>query len=157
MFGALFLLYRRLDVVLGLPSGNLGLSQTLDVLGGVDGLGATVDVDKELAVSGLVQALLVAGGIAELATGVLADQLSVLGIVLNLADDLLHGRKLLSSEWIKRFFFCPINYSTLFIDFQWIACYNRFLARPFLLYLLHKIEARFCTFPMIAFNKRFVL
>ena len=108
MLGALFSLYMRLDIVLGLPSIHLVLSQTLDVLFRIDGLGAAIDVDEELAVSGLVQALLVAGGIAELTGGELADQLRSLGIILNFADDLLHGRNLLSSEWIKRFSFVPL-------------------------------------------------
>ena len=80
-----------LDAALGLPSVDLVLSQTLDVFFTVDGLGAAVDVDEVLAVLGQIQALLIAGGIAEGAVGVLADQLSGLGVVLHFTNNLFHG------------------------------------------------------------------
>ena len=79
------------DAALGLPGVDLVLRQTLDVLFGVDRLSAAVDVDEVLAILGQIQALLLSGGIAVGAIGVLADQLGSLGIVLHFANNLFHG------------------------------------------------------------------
>ena len=63
----------------------------LDALFRVLGLGAAVGVEEELAAFRLEQALFVAGGIAELAENMLADELGSFGIVFNFANDLFHG------------------------------------------------------------------
>ena len=78
------------------PLVDLGLGQTLDVLGGVDGSLAAADVQEVQAFGSLVQILLVTGGIAQLTTRICLDQGSGLGVVLLLADNLLHGMNLLS-------------------------------------------------------------
>ena len=93
------LFYVRL--VVSQPLLDFGLSQTLDVLGGVDGSLAANAVDKVQALGSLEQSLLVAGGIAEGTNSVLLNQSSSLGVVLLLADDLLHGMNLLSYEQIS--------------------------------------------------------
>ena len=77
--------------MLSLPLLGLSGGHTLDVLLGVDRLLTAVDVDKLLSALGHVEGLLVAGGITELALGELGHQGRRLGIVLDLADDLLHG------------------------------------------------------------------
>jgi hypothetical protein len=59
----------------------------------------TASVIEEVQAAGsLVQGLLIAGGIAEVTVGGLLDQSSGLGIILLLADDLLHRTNLLFSE-----------------------------------------------------------
>ena len=79
------------------PIVNLSLSQAQDVLGGVGG-GLTAMYVQEVQTSGgLEQGLFVASRIAELANSVLLDQSGSLGVVLLLADDLLHGTNLLSA------------------------------------------------------------
>ena len=78
------------------PLLDLGLGQSLDVLGGIDGSLAANAVDEVQAFGSLEQGFLVTGGIAESTDSVLLDQSSSLGIVLLLADDLLHGMNLLS-------------------------------------------------------------
>ena len=83
-------------LVVLLPLLDLGLGQSLDVLGGVDGSLAANTVDEVQALRSLEQSFLVTGGIAESTDSVLLDQSSSLGIILLLADDLLHGMNLLS-------------------------------------------------------------
>ena len=77
-------------LVLSQPLVSLGSGHALDGFLGILGLGAADGVQEELAALGLVQALLIAGGIAELAEGTLCDQLGGLGVVFNFANDLLH-------------------------------------------------------------------
>ena len=72
------------------PLLDLGLSQALDVLGGVDGSLAAADVQEVQTLGSLVQILLVAVGIAQVAEGVSLDKSSGLSIVQLLANDLLH-------------------------------------------------------------------
>ena len=100
-----------------LPLLDLGLSQTLDVLGGVDGSLAANAVDKLQALGSLEQGLLIAGGIAERTDSVLLDHGSSLGVVQLLANGLLHGMNLLSFvSWFTFLYytlFCPeINTQT---------------------------------------------
>ena len=78
------------------PLVDLGLCNTGDGLLSVSRSFAAVCVNEVQALGGLVQGLFVAGGIAEVAEGELLDQSSGLGIVLFLADDLLHENSLLS-------------------------------------------------------------
>ena len=80
------------------PGVDLGLSQTDDILGGVGRSLATANVQEVQAAFGLVQVLLVASGIAVGAKAVGLDQGSGLGVVLLLADDLLHLNDLLSGR-----------------------------------------------------------
>ena len=89
-----------------LPLLDLGLSQTLDVLGGVDGSLAADAVDEVQTLGSLEQGLLVACGIAEGTNGVLLDHGSGLGVVQLLANGLLHGMNLLSfqSMFTKRYY-----------------------------------------------------
>ena len=77
--------------MLCLPLLSLRGGDTLDVLLGVDGLLAAVDVEEVLAAIGDVQGLLKACGIAEAALGVLGYEGRSLGVVLDLANDLLLG------------------------------------------------------------------
>ena len=85
-----------MELVVLHPVINLGLSQANDVLSGV-GRSLTAAYVQEVQTSGgLEQGLFVASGIAELANSVLLDQSGSLGVVLLLADDLLHGTNLLS-------------------------------------------------------------
>ena len=72
------------------PLLDLGLGQALDVLGGVDGFSTAADVQEVQTLRSLVQVLLVAVGVAQVAEGVSLDQSSGLGIVNLLANDLLH-------------------------------------------------------------------
>ena len=89
-------MYRQL---VGLQPGvDLGLSQTDDVLGGVGRFLATANVQEVQATGGLVQVLLIAGRIAIGAERVSLHQSSGLGVVLLLADDLLHDSDLLSGR-----------------------------------------------------------
>ena len=78
------------------PVVDLGLSQTQNILGGVRRVFAATDIQEVQASGGLVQGLLVTSGIAEETADLLLNQGSGLGIVLLLADDLLHGDNLLS-------------------------------------------------------------
>ena len=71
------------------PLLDLGLSQSLDILGGVDGSLAANAVDEVQALGSLEQSFLVTSRIAERTNSVLLDQSSGLGIILLLADDLL--------------------------------------------------------------------
>ncbi len=63
---------------------------SLDVLLSVDGLSATVYVKEILAVSSLIKSLLITCGIAKVAVCALLYDLGCSGIVLNLANNLLH-------------------------------------------------------------------
>ena len=83
-------------LVVSHPVLDLGLSQTNDVLLGVGGSLAADAVQEIQAAGGLVQILLVTCGIAQRTDSVLLNQGSSLGVVLTLADDLLHGMNLLS-------------------------------------------------------------
>ena len=83
-------------LVVLLPLLDLGLGQSLDILGGVDGSFAANTVDEVQAFGSLEQGFLITGRIAESTDGVLLDQSSGFGIILLLADDLLHGMNLLS-------------------------------------------------------------
>ena len=85
-----------MELVVLFPLLDLGLGQSLDILGGVDGSLAANAVDEVQALGSLEQGFLVTGRIAENTDSVLLDQSSSLGIVLLLADDLLHGMNLLS-------------------------------------------------------------
>ena len=85
-----------MELVVLFPFLDLGLSQSLDILGGVDGSLAANAVDEVQALGSLEQSLLVTSGIAERTNSVLLDLSSGLGVVLLLADDLLHGMNLLS-------------------------------------------------------------
>ena len=80
------------------PVLDLGLGQTLDVLTGMAGCLTTAEVQEVQSAGSLVQGLLVASRIAEVAVGALLDQGSGLGVVLLLSDDLLHRTNLLYSE-----------------------------------------------------------
>ena len=80
------------------PVLDLSLGQTLDVLAGMAGCLTAAEVQEVQSSGSLVQGLLIAGGIAEEAVGALLDQSSGLGVVLLLADDLLHRTNLLYSE-----------------------------------------------------------
>ena len=68
----------------------LGLSQAQDILGGIGRSLAAHYMQEVQATGGLVQVFLVTSGITKETTAVLLDQGSGLGIVLLLADDLLH-------------------------------------------------------------------
>ena len=85
-----------MELVVLFPFLDLGFSQSLDILGGVDGSLAANAVDEVQALGSLEQSLLVTSGIAERTNSVLLDLSSGLGVVLLLADDLLHGMNLLS-------------------------------------------------------------
>ena len=79
-----------LELVILNPLVDLGLSQTLDVFAG-EGRGfAAAGVNKVQAAFGLEQDLFITGRIAIGAVGALLDQGSGLGVVLLLANDLLH-------------------------------------------------------------------
>ena len=84
------------ELVVLFPLLDLGLGQSLDILGGVDGSLAANAVDEVQAFGSLEQGFLVTGRIAESTDSVLLNQGSSLGIILLLADDLLHGMNLLS-------------------------------------------------------------
>ena len=73
------------------PVVDLGLSQTENVLRRIRRALTAADVQEVKATGGLVQGFLVAGRIAEAAADVLLDQGSGRGVVLFLANDLLHG------------------------------------------------------------------
>ena len=73
-----------------LPGFHFRGGQAGDGLLGVRGLGAADAVEEELAVRRLHEGLLIAGGVAEGAEGLLADQLGGLGVLLDLADNLFH-------------------------------------------------------------------
>ena len=73
------------------PGVDLGLSQTDDILSGVGRQLATVHIQEVQTLGSLVQNFLVTSGIAKDTLSVLLDQSSGLGVVLLLADDLLHG------------------------------------------------------------------
>ena len=85
-----------MELVVLFPFLDLGLSQSLDILGGVNRSLAANAVDEVQALGSLEQSLLVTSGIAERTNSVLLDLSSGLGVVLLLADDLLHGMNLLS-------------------------------------------------------------
>ena len=85
-----------MELVVLFPLLDLGLSQSLNVLGGILGSLAADAVDEIQTFGSLIQILLVASGIAQLAASELLDQSSSLSIILLLADDLLHGMNLLS-------------------------------------------------------------
>ena len=91
-------LLKCMGLVVLLPLLDLGLGQSLDILGGVDGSLAANAVDEVQAFGSLEQGFLVTSGIAERTDGVLLDQSSGLGVILLLADDLLHGMNLLSRK-----------------------------------------------------------
>ena len=72
------------------PVVDLSLSQTQDILSGIGRSLAAHNVQEVQATGGLVQVFLVTSGITKETTDVLLDQGSGLGVVLLLADDLLH-------------------------------------------------------------------
>ena len=76
--------------LLFLPGLNLVGRQAGDGLFSVGRLAAAEAVQEELAVLGLVQGFFVALGIAEYAKDLFLDQFRSFGIVLDLADNLLH-------------------------------------------------------------------
>ena len=78
------------------PILDLGLGQSLNILGRILGVLAANAVHKVQTFGSLEQIFLIAGRIAQSAAGELLDQSSGLGVVLLLADDLLHGLNLLS-------------------------------------------------------------
>ena len=67
------------------------LTDLSDALGGESRLRAAEIVQEELATLGLVEGLFIAGRIAKVAKGALANDLRRLGIVLDFADHFLHG------------------------------------------------------------------
>ena len=75
---------------LGEPLVGLRGGHALDALFSILGVRAAEGVQEELAALGLVKGLFVAGRVAEGAEGALGNQLGSLGIVLDLADNLLH-------------------------------------------------------------------
>ena len=78
------------------PGVDLGLGQALDGLLGVGGLGAAAAVHEVEAVGGLVEGLLIAGGITKSAHSVLLHHGGGLGVVFLLANHLFHCVFLLS-------------------------------------------------------------
>ena len=72
------------------PVVDLGLSQTQNIFSGVGRVFAAADLQEVQASGSLIQGLFIASGIAVEATDVLLDQGSGFGVVLLLADDLLH-------------------------------------------------------------------
>ena len=81
-----------IDTLVGFqPLLDLGLSQAQDILVGIQRGLAAANMQEVQAALGLIQIFLVAGGIAQLTKGISLDQSSGFGIVLLLADDLLHG------------------------------------------------------------------
>ena len=78
-------------VVLSEPLIGVGSGHALDAFFRILGLCAAEGVEEELAALGLVEGLFVAGRIAEVADGLLGNQLRSFGIVLDLADNLLHS------------------------------------------------------------------
>ena len=95
---------------LSFVSFNLRVEPFLSLLSGhaLDGLlrerrsFAAELIEEELAALGLVEGFFVAGRIAEGAKGALGDQLGSFGIILNLADNLLHNDVFLSKAPGKR-------------------------------------------------------
>ena len=85
-----------MELVVLFPFLDLGLSQSLDILGGILGLSAANAIHEVQAFGSLEQVFLITGRIAQSAAGELLDQSSGLGVILLLADDLLHGMNLLS-------------------------------------------------------------
>ena len=73
-----------------LPGLDFVSGQTLDGLFRIGGFSSAVTIQEELAALGLVQGLFIALGIAEYAENFLLDQFGSIGIVLDLADNLLH-------------------------------------------------------------------
>ena len=69
-----------MELVVLFPLLDLGLSQTLNVLGGVDGSLAANAVDEVQALGSLEQSFLVTSGIAESTNSVLLDRSSSLDI-----------------------------------------------------------------------------
>lgn len=95
-------------LVVLLPLLDLGLGQSLDILGGVNGSLAANTVDEVQAFGSLEQGFLVTGGIAKRTDRVLLDGSGSLGIVLLLADDLLHGMNLLSFKALWYFYYTSV-------------------------------------------------
>ena len=89
-----------IKLVVLLPLLDLGLCQTQDVLGGVGRSFAATDVQEVQTLGSLVQVLLVAVGVAQVAEGVGLDQSSGLGIVQLLANGLLHESQTSFPEWV---------------------------------------------------------
>ena len=79
------------------PIVHLSLSQTQDVLLGVGRILSAVYVQEIQATGSLEQNLFVASRITKETNGVLLHQSSGFGIILFLADNLLHGTNLLSA------------------------------------------------------------
>ena len=104
-----------MELVVLFPFLDLGLSQSLDILGGVDGSLAANAVDEVQALGSLEQSFLVTSGIAESTDSVLLDHGSGLGVVQLLANGLLHGMNLLSfqafliTSWYYTLFSREIN------------------------------------------------
>ena len=73
-----------------LPGLDLVSGETLDGLFRIGRLGTAEAIEEELSFLGLVQGLFIALGIAEYAENFLLDQFGSVGIVLDLADNLLH-------------------------------------------------------------------
>ena len=78
------------------PFVSLYLGHTLDVLLSVRRFLAAICVKEELAVSGLVEAFLVAVSVTEVTNSLLKNKLRSLGVVFNLANDLCHSYNILS-------------------------------------------------------------
>ena len=73
-----------------LPGLDFVSGQTLNGLFGVGGFSSAVTIQEELTALGLVQGFFIPFGIAEYAENFLLNQFGSVGIVLDLADDLLH-------------------------------------------------------------------
>lgn len=78
------------------PILDFGLSQTQDVLDGVGRGLAAAYMQEVQAFGGLIQVFLIACGVTQLTTSELLQQSGSFGIILLLADDLLHRTNLLS-------------------------------------------------------------
>ena len=78
------------------PLFYLSLCQTQDVLSGVGRSFTAAHMQEVQTGFGLIQVFLIACGVTQLTASILLQQSSGFGVVLLLADDLLHGTSLLS-------------------------------------------------------------
>ena len=85
-----FLLLRILQIPLRLPLFGLGGGDALDALLCMDRFFTAVVVQEILASLGDVEGFLIACGVSESAHGMLGDEGGPIGVVLDLANDLLH-------------------------------------------------------------------
>jgi len=87
------------------PSFQLGFGQAKDILSRVGGRFTAANMQKIQAIRSLIQIFLITVRIAQLTERVCLDQRCGLGIVFDLADDLLHGTNLLSGfQYIESYY-----------------------------------------------------